>query len=726
MTTHNNPERTELQLNAVSTTKQLTASPSTTDFALQYRNAGLSVIPVGRESKKPKLSTWEPYQSTTPTENELRSWWSSQSHSIAIVCGAVSNNLEVLDFDEKYNADAAGIFDRWHNTVELARPGLVDRLVTQKTMNNGYHIIYRCSQFDGNLVLAEREATASELVKNKNAGAKTLIETRGEGGYCLCFPSTGYAVINGDLTAIPEITPEERDILFAAARAMNTHFKSTSIVGRLKGAITGTRPGDVFNVDGDHKALLEKHGWVCVGDKYENEQWMRPGKTNGLSATYHKEKKCLYVFSSNAGPFENGKAYTNFGVFALLEAGGDFTEAARLLAAQGYGEAPSSKQGSSRQLIEEAEAFVRSHCDLRRNLVTGRVEIKGTSQTDYLIMGDYELNSLHGLLLKADIGIGYEMLGRHLNSDFVDGYDPFVAYYDSLPAWDGVTDYIEELAATVTLVDPNENKQFQNDLERWLIGYVATAIQADAVNQAAIIFTGGQGIGKSRWLNKLVPSSLSNYQFTGTIHPGEKDSEIYLAECMLINLDEFESLRKSEIGELKSAMTKHVVTVRRPYGRFPETMTRRASFVGSINKKDFLNDETGSRRFLTYEVQAFKFAAIPDIDLVLAQAYKRYKDGKAWWFTEAEIAVINTRNMKYSQMSYEEELLLDTVYKGTTYWYTSTKIAEEIKKHYLDFRVDAASVKNIGYALNKNGYNSKRGSKGWKYNVDIRPMMAGA
>ena len=193
----------------------------------------------------------------------------------------------------------------------------------------------------------------------------------------------------------------------------------------------------------------------------------------------------------------------------------------------------------------------------------------------------------------------------------------------------------------------------------------------------------------------------------------------------MINLDEFEVIGKSDIGGLKTLMTMPSIKVRRPYGRFSETMVRRASFVGSINKKEFLNDDTGSRRFLTYEVKSFNFDAIPDIDLVLAQAYKLYQDGGKWWFTEAEIAVINTRNMKYSQTSYEEELLLDTVYNGKTYWYTSTQIAEKIKEYYLDFRVDKASVRSIGIALNKNGYDSKPTNKGRKYNVDIRPIKTG-
>ncbi len=46
----------------------------------------------------------------------------------------------------------------------------------------------------------------------------------------------------------------------------------------------------------------------------------------------------LYVFSSNASPFEPNKAYNRFAVYAILNHGGDFKQAAADLSHQGYGE----------------------------------------------------------------------------------------------------------------------------------------------------------------------------------------------------------------------------------------------------------------------------------------------------------------------------------------------------------------------------------------------------
>jgi hypothetical protein len=65
--------------------------------------------------------------------------------------------------------------------------------------------------------------------------------------------------------------------------------------------------------------------------------WRRPGKEKGWSATTGHCRgevggDLLYVFSSNAHPFEAEKAYSKFSAYAILRHGGDHAEAARELA----------------------------------------------------------------------------------------------------------------------------------------------------------------------------------------------------------------------------------------------------------------------------------------------------------------------------------------------------------------------------------------------------------
>jgi hypothetical protein len=56
--------------------------------------------------------------------------------------------------------------------------------------------------------------------------------------------------------------------------------------------------------------------------------------------------RVFYVFSSNATPFEPGRGYGPFAVYALLEHGGDFAAACRALSSEGYGESDSVDQSS--------------------------------------------------------------------------------------------------------------------------------------------------------------------------------------------------------------------------------------------------------------------------------------------------------------------------------------------------------------------------------------------
>jgi hypothetical protein len=697
--------------------KLLPPLKSITETAITYLNDGLSVIPTTID-KIPTLKRWTHLQTNKPQLNEVTSWWPNGAGSIGIICGQISGNLEVMDFDEKYNISGTPILLQWQTLVELERPGLSKKLVMQKTQNDGYHALYRCKTIQGNQKLAQRPATEKDQKENPNEKFKTLIETRGEKGYIVCYPTKGYSVFNGDFKNIPEITVEERDIIISCARALNQYNPASSMVADSANSknTDPTLPGNVYIERGDHKQLLENHGWTYTGELGDNERWRRPGKREGLSATFRKSDGLFYVFSTNAGPFENDKAYNKFSMFTQLEADGNYKDAAQKLALLGFGELKGSSKKDDEYYLE-TEAYLSSHYNFRLNLITGRLEMKLKHENTYHIMEDVELNSIHRELKKISQSIGKDGLYTLLYSDFTPTYDPFKEYFDALPEWDGSTDHIAELVDTLEFKDPYEKKTFIKYFKRWLVGVVACATEPKSVNQSAIILVGKQGIGKGRWLNYLVPKALSSYIFIGTIDPGNKDTEIYLSECLLINLDELETLRKADIGGLKSTMTKPSVKVRRPYDRLPQDMIRRASFVGSINNSDFLNDPTGSRRFLVFEVEnVLDFQKI-DMDKVYSQVKTLLAGGEKYWFSEQEINEITEKNKKYTLRTYEHELVNEMCKPGNGNWYTSTQLAEQIHFQKPDFKIDKASVRNIGYALTHEGF-KKKASKGCtKYSV---------
>ena len=174
----------------------------------------------------------------------------------------------------------------------------------------------------------------------------TLVETRGEGGLILCAPGDGYSLVQGDYTALPVLTKEEREILLNAAWKMNE--KPEQKMPKPTGCPDEhfeNRPGDDFNARGDVRAVLQKHGWTSLGVQPDgNEYWRRPGKTGGGNSATLKDG-VFYVFSSNADPFESNRPYNIFTAYTLLEHNGDFGEAATELLKQGYGKAADDNCG---------------------------------------------------------------------------------------------------------------------------------------------------------------------------------------------------------------------------------------------------------------------------------------------------------------------------------------------------------------------------------------------
>jgi hypothetical protein len=257
--------------------------------------------------------------------------------AVCILCGAVSNNAEIIDFD-----GGGELFSAWWDRIPA---DLRERLVVERTPSGGWHVIYRCMvAICGNLKLAQRRV-GKRIV--------TLIETRGEGGLFLCAPTDGYEVTQGDLCDLPVLTEEERDVLLQAAWGLNEYLPPvvdgpamSANIGQVGTSLAdnsrpvtclpemGQRPGDIFNHRGDVRVVLEQFGWSRVRGG-ENEYWRRPGKDSGYSATL--KGGVFYVFSANAAPFEPNRAYSPFSVYTLLACGGDFEQAARSLRERGYG-----------------------------------------------------------------------------------------------------------------------------------------------------------------------------------------------------------------------------------------------------------------------------------------------------------------------------------------------------------------------------------------------------
>ncbi|QZK99525.1 virulence-associated E family protein [Flavobacterium psychrophilum] len=354
--------------------------------------------------------------------------------------------------------------------------------------------------------------------------------------------------------------------------------------------------------------------------------------------------------------------------------------------------------------IDKLENFLSGKYVFRHNIVSGKLEFQYFGKKKWNVMNDFIENSMLRECLKGRIKTNLSSLRNLLYSDFCELFNPFEDYFFNLPKYDEKTDYITELANTITTT---KQELWQQCFKKWLVAMVGCVLDDKVINHTVIVFSGKQGLGKTTWVEKLVPKQLKEYLFSGTINPNNKDTLVQLAECMLINLDELENLNRSEIGSLKEIITKTQIRMRKAYGHNNETMPRRASFAGSVNTAQFLNDSTGSRRFLCFELEGIQYQHDVDINMAFSQALFLFKSGFRHWFDQEEIKNITENNEQYQLRSPEEELLLTWFEpcereKANAFLNTSqiaSKLAEKAKINITD-----STINKLGRALKKHNF----------------------
>jgi hypothetical protein len=354
--------------------------------------------------------------------------------------------------------------------------------------------------------------------------------------------------------------------------------------------------------------------------------------------------------------------------------------------------------------IDRLELFLSNKYVFRHNMVSGKLEFQYFGKKKWNVMNDFIENSMLRECLKGRIKTNLSSLRNLLYSDFCVLFNPFEDYFFNLPSYDEKTDYITELANTITTT---KQDLWQQCFKKWLVAMVGCVLDDKVINHTVIVFSGKQGLGKTTWVEKLVPRPLKEYLFSGTINPNNKDTLVQLSECMLINLDELENLNRSEIGSLKEIITKTQIRMRKAYGHNNETMPRRASFAGSVNTAQFLNDSTGSRRFLCFELEGIKYQHDVDINMAFSQALFLFKSGFRHWFDQEEIKSITENNEQYQLRSPEEELLLTWFEpierENATLFLNASQIAAKLAEK-AKININDGTINKIGKALKKHNF----------------------
>ena len=178
-------------------------------------------------------------------------------------------------------------------------------------------------------------------------------------------------------------------------------------------------------------------------------------------------------------------------------------------------------------------------------------------------------------------------------------------------------------------------------LRKTLLGAVARVMEPGCKFDTCLVLAGATGIGKSTFFKTLASPAW----FCDTAQDQDKDLKMVIHSTWIYELAELETITgKKEAGAIKCLLSGSTDKFRAPYGSAMEDHDRKSIFVATCNRRDFLRDETGSRRYWVIPVPNAMHEKIDVTELL--------KDRDAIWKT----AVIAYANGEKPFLDIQDEL----------------------------------------------------------------------
>jgi Glycosyl transferase family 2/Bifunctional DNA primase/polymerase, N-terminal len=298
--------------------------PTLLELALAYTKAGISIIPISPDgvigpngSKNTPFDCGEFISRRIAGPDELRAWFPEGGQlGLAAVLGQVSGGLECLNL--VYSA-AVKLFRRL--VAMQGGAALLSKLpATLASVEGTTRFYYRCrNPVSGHRWLAKFEAPSEPGVKV----LQLLAFVHGEGHWTVLPGSPAgcgdlcatYEWIGADLTEVPTLSEDERELLLESASCLNAWVDPA--------AISAPASPNGFDTGMTWEKILFPLGWVKMKEFGEMAVWHSRERTKpGYCAVsgIGLDRELLYVIRT-------GKAYTKFGALASFHFSGDFRKA---------------------------------------------------------------------------------------------------------------------------------------------------------------------------------------------------------------------------------------------------------------------------------------------------------------------------------------------------------------------------------------------------------------
>lgn len=240
-------------------------------------------------------------------------------------------------------------------------------------------------------------------------------------------------------------------------------------------------------------------------------------------------------------------------------------------------------------------------------------------------------------------------------------------------------------------------------------------IKADMVPVAV----GAQGLGKSSTIKAIAPAPEHFLELD--LGGKEDDMARMMLGKLVVELGELKGLRTREVEHVKSFITR---THEEWVPKFREMKTsypRRCIFFGSTNKSEFLQDESGHRRWLPFDVGVCAPELLrADKDQLWAEALVMFNTGGIRWREAEQLA--GAEHDKYVQRDAWEEpvaqwlqtpdqqtslLNSDTTFSAVDVLTKALKLDTKFITQHLKDRM-ARVLKELGYRADRATVNGQR------------------
>jgi hypothetical protein len=178
-----------------------------------------------------------------------------------------------------------------------------------------------------------------------------------------------------------------------------------------------------------------------------------------------------------------------------------------------------------------------------------------------------------------------------------------------------------------------------------MISAVARAYDAGCKVDTVLTLEGAQGKRKSTAYEAL----FGKERFSDDLAElGTKDAAMQLSGVWVIEIADLAAMKRADLDKMKAFISRKVDRFRPPYGKNVIEVRRRSILTSTTNLSDWLQDETGGRRYLPAEVtgEILVEEIIAVRDQLWAEAVSCYRTQEEWWLIDEEIIAEATEEVE--------------------------------------------------------------------------------